>query len=36
VFANELPHTATGKLQKVRLREQFRDHVLPNATENSV
>jgi len=25
----ELPHTATGKLQKLRLREQFRDHVLP-------
>jgi len=27
----ELPHTATGKLQKLRLREQFRDHVLPTA-----
>ena len=25
----ELPHTATGKLQKLKLREQFRDHVLP-------
>ncbi|WP_250513104.1 3-(methylthio)propionyl-CoA ligase [Caballeronia sp. INDeC2] len=36
VFAEQLPHTATGKLQKVRLREQFRDYVLPNATENSV
>ncbi|SAK63478.1 long-chain-fatty-acid--CoA ligase [Caballeronia temeraria] len=36
VFAAELPHTATGKLQKVRLREQFRDYVLPNATEQSV
>lgn len=24
-FVEELPHTATGKLQKVRLREQFRD-----------
>jgi len=36
VFAEELPHTATGKLQKVRLREQFRDYVLPNAAENPV
>jgi fatty-acyl-CoA synthase len=36
VFAEDLPHTATGKLQKVRLREQFRDYVLPNAAENSV
>ena len=27
----ELPHTATGKLQKLKLREQFRDHVLPTA-----
>ena len=29
VFVSELPHTATGKLQKTKLREQFRDHVLP-------
>lgn len=29
VFAEELPHTATGKLQKARLREQYRHHVLP-------
>ncbi|MCY1275373.1 3-methylmercaptopropionyl-CoA ligase [compost metagenome] len=28
VFVDELPHTATGKLQKMKLREQFRDHVL--------
>jgi fatty-acyl-CoA synthase len=26
VFVDELPHTATGKLQKSRLREQFRAH----------
>ena len=26
----ELPHTATGKLQKLKLRELFRDHVLPS------
>jgi len=31
VFVKELPHTATGKLQKVTLREQFRDFVLPMA-----
>ncbi|WP_248322208.1 3-(methylthio)propionyl-CoA ligase [Caballeronia sp. Sq4a] len=36
VFADELPHTATGKLQKVRLREQYRDHVLPVAEEKAV
>ena len=28
VFVEQLPHTATGKLQKMKLREQFRDHVL--------
>ena len=28
-IVRELPHTATGKLQKTKLREQFRDHVLP-------
>jgi fatty-acyl-CoA synthase len=28
-FVEELPHTATGKLMKLRLREMFRDHVLP-------
>jgi 3-(methylthio)propionyl---CoA ligase len=31
VFIKELPHTATGKLLKLKLREQFRDHVLPTA-----
>lgn len=29
VFVTELPHTATGKLLKTRLREQFKDYVLP-------
>lgn len=29
VFVDSLPHTATGKLQKMKLREQFADHVLP-------
>ena len=31
VFVTELPHTATGKLLKTKLREQFRDHTLPTA-----
>ncbi len=31
VFVAELPHTATGKLQKTKLREQFRDYRLPTA-----
>jgi fatty-acyl-CoA synthase len=31
VFVSELPHTATGKLQKLKLREQFRGHQLPTA-----
>jgi len=30
-FVTELPHTATGKLQKIRLREMFRDYRLPAA-----
>jgi len=29
VFVDALPHTATGKLQKLKLREQFRFHQLP-------
>ncbi len=29
VFVDELPHTATGKLQKMKLREMFRDYALP-------
>jgi len=29
VIVPELPHTATGKLMKTRLREMFRDHKLP-------
>ncbi len=29
VFVDALPHTATGKLQKLKLREQFRSHQLP-------
>jgi fatty-acyl-CoA synthase len=29
VFVDEIPHTATGKIQKLTLREQFKDYVLP-------
>jgi 3-(methylthio)propionyl---CoA ligase len=28
-FVDELPHTATGKLQKVTLREMFKDYAFP-------
>jgi len=31
-FVEELPHTATGKLRKLRLRERFKDYRLPGAT----
>jgi fatty-acyl-CoA synthase len=30
-FVAEIPHTATGKIQKTALRAQFKDYVLPNA-----
>ena len=31
VFVDEIPHTATGKIQKTALREQFKDYGLPTA-----
>jgi fatty-acyl-CoA synthase len=31
VFVPDIPHTATGKIQKTELRERFRDYVLPGA-----
>ncbi len=31
VFADELPHTATGKIAKIPLRETYKDHKLPTA-----
>ena len=34
--SSELPHTATGKLSKLTLREQFKDHCLPTAVEPAV
>jgi fatty-acyl-CoA synthase len=30
-IVDEIPHTATGKIQKITLRERFRDYVLPTA-----
>jgi len=30
VFVDEIPHTATGKIQKLTLRQQFKDYRLPN------
>jgi fatty-acyl-CoA synthase len=29
VFVDDIPHTATGKMLKAKLREQFKDHKLP-------
>jgi len=31
LFVDSLPHTATGKLLKTALREQYRDHILQSA-----
>ena len=31
VFIDAIPLGATGKMQKIKLREQFKDHVLPTA-----
>jgi acyl-CoA synthetase (AMP-forming)/AMP-acid ligase II len=31
-FVDEIPHTATGKIQKLTLREQFADYTLPTAS----
>jgi 3-(methylthio)propionyl---CoA ligase len=31
VFVPELPHTATGKIQKLKLRDALKDHRLPDA-----
>jgi fatty-acyl-CoA synthase len=30
-FVDEIPHTATGKIQKTALRERFKDYRLPTA-----
>ena len=31
VFVREIPHTATGKIQKMVLRDQFKDYAFPTA-----
>ena len=31
VFVEQLPHTATGKLLKTKLRQEFKDYKLPGA-----
>ena len=31
VFVEQLPHTATGKLLKTKLRDEFKDYKLPTA-----
>jgi fatty-acyl-CoA synthase len=31
VFVDEIPHTATGKIQKATLRERFKDYRFPAA-----
>ncbi len=31
VFVEEIPHTATGKIKKITLREQFAGYRLPTA-----
>jgi fatty-acyl-CoA synthase len=31
VVVHAIPHTATGKIQKTALRDQFRDYRLPGA-----
>jgi fatty-acyl-CoA synthase len=30
-FVGEIPHTATGKINKLKLRETFREYRLPTA-----
>jgi fatty-acyl-CoA synthase len=32
LFVDEIPHTATGKIQKTVLRQRYKDFVLPDAT----
>jgi fatty-acyl-CoA synthase len=33
VFVDDIPHTATGKIQKITLRDRFRNHSLAEAAE---
>ena len=36
VFVSAIPHTATGKIQKTALRDQFKDYVLPTARRRAI
>jgi len=33
IFVDELPHTATGKILKTKLRTEYKDHILPTVTD---
>jgi fatty-acyl-CoA synthase len=33
VFVDELPHTATGKILKIKLRGEYKDYKLPTVAE---
>jgi fatty-acyl-CoA synthase len=33
IFVEQLPHTATGKLLKTQLRQEYRDHLLRTAQQ---
>jgi fatty-acyl-CoA synthase len=33
IFVDELPHTATGKILKTKLRAEYKDHKLPTVTD---
>jgi fatty-acyl-CoA synthase len=33
IFVDDIPHTATGKIQKITLRERYARHRLPTAAE---
>ncbi len=35
VVVEEIPHTATGKIQKTALRDRFRDYMLPTTARAS-
>jgi 3-(methylthio)propionyl---CoA ligase len=35
VFVDQLPHTATGKLLKTKLRDEYREHTLPTVSQGS-
>ena len=35
VFVDQLPHTATGKLLKTKLRDEYRQHALPTVVQGS-